>query len=428
MTAHFFGELSDSDSTSSDDPSAPDSTSELESDAEENFDLVEEEAAAQPQPLAASGPGKRKKQPSNIRLSTLETVSERVHQGCQCREGNCFLKIDLDTLHSVMNCCEELTGSELQIFIAGKLDVLARRDELAHHGLAAQRAVSRARVTYHYEVSGVRVCKEVFMYAHCVSAHKLSSIHDHLNAGIIAPPHHRSAGTLPWNAASIDEVQEILQFINHYASINGLPQPAAPRGHNKPAPTYLPCATTKKLVHALYVKAGGKVAYTTFVKLWNMHCKTIVIMSPKEDVCCKCADWQSAIARARTEEDRLKFTDTLRVHIMEANSARDEYRHAIARAKQAKNDQLPNQPPEYEHLTFDFAQQATIPHHAREVGALYFKVPRRIQLFGIAAESFPKQVNYVFDEHQSIGKDGSKAHGPNSVISMLHFPLQNHRT
>ena len=102
---------------------------------------------------------------------------------------------------------------ELQIFIAGKLDVLARRDELAHHGLAAQRAVSRARVTYHYEVSGVRVCKEVFMYAHCVSAHKLSSIHDHLNAGIIAPPHHRSAGTLPWNAASIDEVQEVLQFI-----------------------------------------------------------------------------------------------------------------------------------------------------------------------------------------------------------------------
>ena len=38
----FFGELSDSESTSSDDPSAPDSTSELESDAEENFDLVEQ--------------------------------------------------------------------------------------------------------------------------------------------------------------------------------------------------------------------------------------------------------------------------------------------------------------------------------------------------------------------------------------------------
>ena len=142
----FFGDFSESDSASSDDPSAPDSALELESDAEENFDLVEE-AAAQPQPLAASGPRKRKKQPSDVCLSTLEAGSERVYQGCQWREGNCFLQLTLDTLHSVKNCCE-LTGSELQIFIAGKLDVLARRDEPTHHGLAAERAVLRARITY----------------------------------------------------------------------------------------------------------------------------------------------------------------------------------------------------------------------------------------------------------------------------------------
>ena len=78
-------------------------------------------------------------------------------------------------------------------------------------------------------------------------------------------------------------------------------------------------------------------------------------MSPKEDVCCRCADWQSAIARARTEKDRLKFTDALRAHIIEANSDRDEYRIAMARAKQVKSDQLPNQSPEYEQGTFDFA-------------------------------------------------------------------------
>ena len=317
----FFGDFSESDSASSDNPSAPDSALELESDAEENFDLAEE-TAAEPQPLAASSPGKIKKQPSNVRLSSLEAVSERVHQGYQCREGNCFLQLALDTLHSVKNCCEELTCSELQIFITRKPDVPGRRDEPTHHGLAAERAVLRARITYQYEVSGVHVCKEVFMYAHCVSPRKLLSIQDHLNAGIIAPPDHGSTGTVPWNAASIDDVQEVLQFIKHYASVNGLLQPAAPRGHSKPAPTYLPCATTKKLVHALYARAGSKVAYTIFEKLWNLHCKTIVIMSPNEDVCCRCPNWQSAIARARTEEDRLKFTDALRAHIMEANSAK----------------------------------------------------------------------------------------------------------
>ena len=80
----------------------------------------------------------------------------------------------------------------------------------------------------------------------------------------------------------------------------------------------------------------------------------------------------------------------------------------------------------YQHYTFDFAQQATIPHHARQVGALYFKVPRRLQLFGVAAEALPSQHNYVIDEHQTIGVDGSKSHGPNSVVSILHYHFANH--
>ena len=84
------------------------------------------------------------------------------------------------------------------------------------------------------------------------------------------------------------------------------------------------------------------------------------------------------------------------------------------------------QVPAYEHFTFAFAQQAHIPHHAREVGALYFKVPRRIQIFGVAAEAVPAQHNYLFEENETIGVDGSKCRGPNSVVSLLHFHLQHH--
>ena len=73
------------------------------------------------------------------------------------------------------------------------------------------------------------------------------------------------------------------------------------------------------------------------------------------------------------------------------------------------------------HTTFDFAQQACIPHHAREVGALYFKAPRQIQIFGVAQEAIPKQINFLVDENETIGPDSSKSHGPNSVLSMLHY-------
>ena len=73
--------------------------------------------------------------------------------------------------------------------------------------------------------------------------------------------------------------------------------------------------------------------------------------------------------------------------------------------------------PKYAHYTFDFAEQVHIPHHSRQVGPIYFKVCRKIQLFGICCDSNRKQINYLIDEDNSIGFNGSTTHGPNSVIS-----------
>lgn len=36
--------------------------------------------------------------------------------------------------------------------------------------------------------------------------------------------------------------------------------------------------------------------------------------------------------------------------------------------------------------SFDFAQQIHYPHHAQEVGPLFFKTPRKCQAFGVCAE------------------------------------------
>ena len=52
-------------------------------------------------------------------------------------------------------------------------------------------------------------------------------------------------------------MQEVRSFINHYATIHGLHQPVAKRGHNKLAPTYLLSSTLRKQVHEQYLKAGG---------------------------------------------------------------------------------------------------------------------------------------------------------------------------
>lgn len=78
------------------------------------------------------------------------------------------------------------------------------------------------------------------------------------------------------------------------------------------------------------------------------------------------------------------------------------------------------------HYTFDFAQQLTIPHHSRQEGPLYFTSPRKVQLFGVCIEGCREQYNYLVDEDQTIGKDGTSTHGPNTVITLLHHALQSY--
>ena len=38
----------------------------------------------------------------------------------------------------------------------------------------------------------------------------------------------------------------------------------------------------------------------------------------------------------------------------------------------------------------------------------------------------PYQVNYLIDEASTIGQNGSKSHGPNSIVSMLHHFFSTH--
>ena len=68
----------------------------------------------------------------------------------------------------------------------------------------------------------------------------------------------------------------------------------------------------------------------------------------------------------------------------------------------------------------------SIPYHARQSGPVYFKSARKIHLFGVCNEGIPKQVTYLIEESQTIGENGKMAHGPNSVISMLHHYFAKH--
>ena len=76
------------------------------------------------------------------------------------------------------------------------------------------------------------------------------------------------------------------------------------------------------------------------------------------------------------------------------------------------------------HYTFEFAEQLHLPCHSRQVGPLYFKIPYRVQLFGVCDEARPQQINYLFGEKDTIGENGTKCH--DCVVSMLHHFFETH--
>lgn len=239
--------------------------------------------------------------------------------------------------------------------------------------------------------------------------------------GIAKLPEHGNVGRVPHHAISSTVQDATVQFIKTYSNIHGLPQPAALRARPGQAPTYLPASHKKGEMHQKCNKClaelepPAEISYRTFRRIWKVHLPQVRVMKRRSDVCALCDSLRQKVSLARTEEETKKAMENLTSHMDTANTEREYYKTAIANS--AADDAT------FSHHTFDFAQQLELPTHTREVGPLYFKVKYRVQLHGIVEESQHQQWNFLYGEHQTIGLDGKKAHGPNSVLSMLHYYL-----
>lgn len=72
------------------------------------------------------------------------------------------------------------------------------------------------------------------------------------------------------------------------------------------------------------------------------------------------------------------------------------------------------------HYSWDYAQQVHYPHHSQQVGPIYFKTPKKCEVFGVCCKGTGKQTFYLADEGQSPGK------GANTVVSYVHHFLQHY--
>ena len=331
----------------------------------------------------------------------------------------------------------ELEKSEKDMLLLGVLASIQFDKEETGKGKKRKHEFCR------YSFEGERICAGAFRFIYDLSDFHLKQLRKHMKEnGPAVPRVHGNRGRRPHNALTFLEIEMCVSFIKGHAEEFGLPFPAPLHGRDGHPPIFLPVSQTYKSVHAEYVRSCAlanmrKAGISVFRSIWKACLPHIKFMTPRTDVCFKCERHRQEVQSAVGEEEKTTALAEFTRHLQSAQAERQFYRTATEKAHEELEDHHhpigPPFPPcaqslKAMHYTFDYAQQVTLPHLARQPGPLYFKTPRKVQLFGVCDEGIPRQVNYLIDEADTIGPNGTKSHGANSVISLLHhfFSVHGH--
>ena len=321
----------------------------------------------------------------------------------------------------------ELEKNEKEMFVMGMLMAGEYSQAVAKRG-------KRKRAAYQFTFQGEEICVGMFRYVNDVGQSVFKSLKKHLSDHGPVPRVHGNAGRRPHHALTFDEVKFSADFIKAFANEFGMPFPSPLHGRANKPPTYLPASQNYKSVHKKYmtacaesgVRACGKSAFNL---IWKSCFPHVTFMTARTDVCSKCEQHRERVSAAVQETEKTECLAAFMEHVHEAQRERDAYNSATVAAHQELVEMQPEYTPPYQprsqplkfpHYTFDYAQMVSLPHMARQPGPLYFKTPRKVQLFGVCSEGVPRQTNYLLDKEQTIGPNGTKSHGANSVVSLLH--------
>ncbi len=247
-------------------------------------------------------------------------------------------------------------------------------------------------------------------------------------------PVHGTSGRTPSNAYTPSEKENVTSFISNFTNIHGLPDPGRDvrKGKGK-LRIVLPSLMPYNSVHYQYgrsIKASGQspIAYRTFLKIWQDEFPYVTFNDPRSDLCMTCEDLKKRLNQVATTLDEKSEKQQGHIHMealehvehvkqerlfYQANAqvAHNHYRKIGSKEVDSKPS-TPNSRAMMSQYSWDFAQQLHDPFEDQQVGPIFFKTPRRAQLFGICHEGIPRQYNYLIDEEDFLGKNA------NTVISL----------
>lgn len=342
-----------------------------------------------------------------------------------CCSRGCLSTLNPSALESRRNEFRQMQRNEREAAVLSLL------------GIGIKQNAFRNRFTFFFDMD-TPVCKRAFCVVYGISERQLGRLQAISAKHVFAPPKHGNIDREPAHAIPEQTIKEVRHFIRMFAEIYGL---AAPSGiTSTKSGQLLPSMYSMKRVWDEYRTSKksareASIGYRSFVRIWNDGCQDIRIQGAKTDVCDRCTELRKKIAFSRNEKEIEDATDEMQEHITAYSAARGWYNSEIARtlaswqkvpssiqnlitSRMINSSRAPMKVAQNSvdvdmHYSFDYAQKISFPHSPQQQGKIYFLTPRRCELFGVCSEPLSRQVMYMIDEVESIGK------GAVSIITYL---------
>jgi hypothetical protein len=362
---------------------------------------------------------------NETKLKEVNLVKAFLDNPCKCGKA-CQNQFSFEEIIDARDNFNLLSWKEKACFMLPLLNSFRTTSKESSSG---RTTTARSRQKYTYRINSDRyVCRETFLFYYDISLKKLKYFQNHLREAGITPPDHGNVGKKPDNAYSEEDKKFVKLFLVNFSATHGMPDPGRDlrTGINK-LKIFLPSAMSFRYVHRMYLKSvpasERAVGYQSFLKIWQEVTPNIKFQKPRTDLCQTCEDHIKNIRMAigrKEENEKIRYYKDAIKHLQQAKKERDYYRKVIKKTQKVyKNLFDENIPPSKRkksirkfsmHYSWDFAQQLNYPYEDQQVGPIYFKTPRRAQLFGVCCEAIPCQFNYLIDEADFLNK------GANTVI------------
>jgi len=368
-------------------------------------------------------------------------VDDFLHAGCGCQR-QCHTKFAKTVFISSRLDCAAMDYydadhvNHFHIMLMGCLNAQTSDSELTgkqSKHKETERVLSRFQPSFR----GIPVCQKTFLFAFNCSEKVFKTVKKQfLTYGLEPKVHGNVQATAKARSFDPTIVIHVKTFIENYAQQFGLVLPGRVPAFNNPNLMVLPSSCSKAELYRKYesaCKESGQhtVSETYFRRTWVKFMPHVVVQKPRTDLCDTCQSNFTSLAQLRTLDDSVKEQMIQKSvdHLTRVSRERSLYQADVQMAKESlathpSNGSLgsnsPNSHAATAHYSFDYAQQIHIPHNSQQVGPLYFLVPYKVALFGVACEPMGKMVIYAIPESAVVDK------GSNSVISFIHHFFANH--